>query len=309
MDTFLDSSWYFMRYTSPGNDQAMVDGRNDYWMPMDQYIGGIEHAVLHLLYARFWTKVMRDMGMLNFDEPFTKLLCQGMVLNHIYSRKNAQGGIEYFWPEEVENVYDARGAITGAKLKSDAPTSPTAAWAPCPVEEQRRRPAIADRYAGRRHRAPVRHVRQPARADAGMVGFGRGRLEPLPAPPVVHQLRAARSRGARLAQGADCRRAGPVKDLRREVYGLLKQADYDYQRIQYNTVVSACMKMLNAIDDAKLPDGPHADAARAETLGVLLRVLYPVVPHVTWHLWQDLGYARSWATCSTPPGRTWTKPR
>ena len=108
-----------MRYTSPGNDQAMVDGRNDYWMPMDQYIGGIEHAVLHLLYARFWTKVMRDMGMLNFDEPFTKLLCQGMVLNHIYSRKNAQGGIEYFWPEEVENVYDARGAITGAKLKSD----------------------------------------------------------------------------------------------------------------------------------------------------------------------------------------------
>ena len=119
MDTFVDSSWYFMRYTSPGNDQAMVDGRNDYWMPMDQYIGGIEHAVLHLLYARFWTKVMRDMGMLNFDEPFTKLLCQGMVLNHIYSRKNAQGGIEYFWPEEVENVYDARGAITGAKLKSD----------------------------------------------------------------------------------------------------------------------------------------------------------------------------------------------
>ena len=121
-----------MRYTSPGNDQAMVDGRNDYWMPMDQYIGGIEHAVLHLLYARFWTKVMRDMGMLNFDEPFTKLLCQGMVLNHIYSRKNAQGGIEYFWPEEVENVYDARGAITGAKLSPTAPTSPTAAWAPCP---------------------------------------------------------------------------------------------------------------------------------------------------------------------------------
>ena len=143
-----------------------------------------------------------------------------------------------------------------------------------------------------------------------MVGFGRGRLEPLPAPPVVHQLRAARSRGARLAQGADWAGApAPVSDLRREVYGLLKQADYDYQRIQYNTVVSACMKMLNAIDDAKLPDGPHADAARAETLGVLLRVLYPVVPHVTWHLWQDLGYAKELGDLLDAPGRTWTKPR
>ncbi|MFA5490996.1 MAG: leucine--tRNA ligase, partial [Candidimonas sp.] len=119
MDTFVDSSWYFMRYTSPGNDRAMVDSRNDYWMPMDQYIGGIEHAVLHLLYARFWTKVMRDLGLLNFDEPFTKLLCQGMVLNHIYFRKNAQGGIEYFWPDEVENVYDAKGAVIGAKLITD----------------------------------------------------------------------------------------------------------------------------------------------------------------------------------------------
>src|SRR5690554_7327236 len=75
MDTFVDSSWYFMRYTSPDNDQAMVDSRNDYWMPMDQYIGGIEHAVMHLLYARFWTRVMRDLGLVKFDEPFTRLLC------------------------------------------------------------------------------------------------------------------------------------------------------------------------------------------------------------------------------------------
>src|SRR3546814_432754 len=108
-----------MRYTSPGNDGAMVDQRNDYWMPMDQYIGGIEHAVLHLLYARFWTRVMRDLGMLKFDEPFTRLLCQGMVLNHIYSRKNARGAVDYFWPSDVENVTDDKGDIVGARLKTD----------------------------------------------------------------------------------------------------------------------------------------------------------------------------------------------
>ena len=99
MDTFIDSSWYYMRYCSPDSADAMVDARNDYWMPMDQYIGGIEHAILHLLYARFWTKVMRDIGLVGFDEPFTRLLCQGMVLNHIYQRKDAKGGVsEYFWP-------------------------------------------------------------------------------------------------------------------------------------------------------------------------------------------------------------------
>src|SRR5690606_21939590 len=96
-----------------------VDKRNDYWMPMDQYIGGIEHAVVHLLYARFWTRVMRDLGLVKFDEPFTRLLCQGMVLNHLYSRKTEQGAVEYFCPEEVENTYDAKGVITGARRISD----------------------------------------------------------------------------------------------------------------------------------------------------------------------------------------------
>ncbi|HZW20535.1 leucine--tRNA ligase, partial [Noviherbaspirillum sp.] len=119
MDTFVDSSWYFMRYCDPKNEEQMVAGGADYWMPMDQYIGGIEHAILHLLYARFWTKVMRDLGLVKVDEPFTNLLTQGMVLNHIYSRRTPQGAIEYFWPHEVENVHDDSGRIVGAKLKSD----------------------------------------------------------------------------------------------------------------------------------------------------------------------------------------------
>ncbi len=118
MDTFVDSSWYFMRYCDPTNSDAMVAGGADYWMPMDQYIGGIEHAILHLLYARFWTKVMRDLGLVKVDEPFTKLLTQGMVLNHIYSRRTEKGGKEYFWPHDVEHVLDEGGKIVGAKLKN-----------------------------------------------------------------------------------------------------------------------------------------------------------------------------------------------
>ena len=138
MDTFVDSSWYFMRYCDPNNDEKMVAGGADYWMPMDQYIGGIEHAILHLLYARFWTKVMRDLGLVKVDEPFTKLLTQGMVLNHIYSRRTDKGGKEYFWPDDVEHVLDDGGKVIGAKLKNavgDLPVgtpSTTKAWAPCP---------------------------------------------------------------------------------------------------------------------------------------------------------------------------------
>ncbi|HVK94377.1 MAG TPA: leucine--tRNA ligase, partial [Noviherbaspirillum sp.] len=113
MDTFVDSSWYYMRYCAP-DAKTMVDDRVNYWMPVDQYIGGIEHAILHLLYSRFWTKVMRDLGLVNFDEPFTNLLTQGMVLNHIFFRKSEKAGITYFPPDEVQVHKDENGRITGA---------------------------------------------------------------------------------------------------------------------------------------------------------------------------------------------------
>src|SRR5450830_1464900 len=119
MDTFVDSSWYFMRYCDPKNSEAMVADGANYWMPMDQYIGGISHAILHLLYARFWTKVMRDMGLVKINEPFTNLLTQGMVLNHIYFRKNDKGGIDYFAPDSVRVEHDAAGRVTGARAASD----------------------------------------------------------------------------------------------------------------------------------------------------------------------------------------------
>ena len=119
MDTFVDSSWYYARYASQFKSDAMVDEETSYWMPVDQYIGGIEHAILHLLYSRFWTKVMRDLGLVKYDEPFANLLTQGMVLNHIFSRRNDKGGIEYFAPEEVELIHDAGSKLIGAKALAD----------------------------------------------------------------------------------------------------------------------------------------------------------------------------------------------
>ena len=307
MDTFVDSSWYFMRYTSPGNDQEMVDARNDYWMPMDQYIGGIEHAVMHLLYARFWTRVMRDLGLVKFDEPFTKLLCQGMVLNHIYSAKTAKGGIEYFWPEEVENTYDAKGAITGARLKSDGREITYGGVGTMSksknngVDPQ----SLIDTQGADTARLFVMFTSPPEQtlewSDSGVEGSNRflRRLWSLGVQNKPHITSGLKAPTPDWAQAPK-----EVKQLRFEIYALLKQADYDYQRIQYNTVVSACMKMLNAIDDAQLGDSNFAQAVHAETMGILLRVLYPVVPHITWQLWAELGYAELYGDLLDAPWPT-----
>ena len=294
MDTFVDSSWYFMRYTSAGNDEAMVDERNDYWMPMDQYIGGIEHAVLHLLYARFWTKVMRDMGIVKFDEPFVKLLTQGMVLNHIYSRKGENGGIEYFWPDEVENIYDAKGAITGAKLKKDGSAVEYGGVGTMSksknngVDPQ----SLIDTQGADTARLFVMFASPPEQtlewSGAGVDGSHRF-LRRLWAFCHGNQERVATALAAKPVTDWSAAN-NDVKALRRDVYALLKQADYDYQRIQYNTVVSASMKLLNTLDDAKVT-GTYGDAALAEGLRILLSVLYPIVPHLTWNIWQQLGYA------------------
>jgi leucyl-tRNA synthetase len=270
---------------------------------MDQYIGGIEHAVLHLLYARFWTKVMRDItgqvpgdparGLVTFDEPFTRLLCQGMVLNHIYSRRTARGAIEYFWPEDVENLHDETGRITGARLKSDG--SPVEYGGVGTMSKSKNNgvdpQALIDRYGADTARLFVMFASPPEQtlewSDTGVEGAHR----------FIRRLWAFAHAQQSQVTGAgalDAARLDPAhKALRREIHTVLRQADYDYQRLQYNTVVSAAMKMLNALEAARLPAGPVSGAVLRECLSVLIRVLYPVVPHVTHGLWQALGYAQA----------------
>jgi leucyl-tRNA synthetase len=295
MDTFVDSSWYFMRYCDPKNTDHMVAEGADYWMPMDQYIGGIEHAILHLLYARFWTKVMRDLGLVKIDEPFTKLLCQGMVLNHVYSRKATKGGTEYFWPAEVENTFGADGKVNGAKLKADG--SPVDYGGITTMSKSKNNGVdpqeLIDKYGADTARLYMMFTAPPEATlewnDAAVEGSYRF-------------LRRVYNFGVKLnaTENVAARAifdwpAGTLskesKALRLEVHTLLKQVDYDYQRMQYNTVVSGAMKLLNALEDFKGNASEGDNAALAEGFGILLRVLYPATPHISHSLWQDLGFA------------------
>ncbi|HMN94719.1 MAG TPA: leucine--tRNA ligase [Hydrogenophaga sp.] len=301
MDTFVDSSWYFMRYCDPKNDDQMVAGGAGYWMPMDQYIGGIEHAILHLLYARFWTKVMRDLGLVKVDEPFTRLLTQGMVLNHIYSRRTEQGGKAYFWPQDVEHVLDDGGKVVGARLIKEVDGLPVGT----PIDYEGVGTMsksknngvdpqdLIEKYGADTARLYTMFTAPPEATlewnDAAVEGSYRFLRR-------VWAFAHKHTDALRSATGRDLSQASlraESKRLRRELYLVLKQVSYDYERMQYNTVVSGCMKLLNALEDFAFDDSDGDSAVRCEGVSLLLRMLYPACPHISHALWTGLGYAQA----------------
>jgi leucyl-tRNA synthetase len=293
MDTFVDSAWYYMRYCDPKNDEAMVAEGANYWMPMDQYIGGIEHAILHLLYARFWTKVMRDMGLVKIDEPFVKLLTQGMVLNEAFVRVGEKAGKQYFWAHELDIVRDEHAKVISATARADGLPVTYEGWTTMSksknngVDPQ----DLIEKYGADTARLYTMFTAPPEATlewnDAALEGSFRF-------------LRRVWNFGCKLgavhgpADGGALGRA--AKALRFEIHSVLKQVDYDYQRMQYNTVVSGAMKLLNALEDFK-NDGSEGDRAAAEEgFSILLRVLHPVTPHIAQELWQSMGYAKAFGS-------------
>jgi len=288
MDTFVDSAWYFMRYCDPHLEGAMVGAGSRYWMPMDQYIGGIEHAILHLLYARFWTKVMRDMKLVAIDEPFTKLLTQGMVLNHVWARPTAQGGVDYFPPDEVKPVGEAEGRPSGGHLADGSAVEYRGMLKMGKTERNGVDPQdLIDRYGADTARLFVMFAAPPEQTldwnNAGVEGAHR----------FLRRLWKFAAGHADRVDSAPARGAvrGLAPALRHDVHSVLRQVSYDYDRMQYNTVVSGAMKLLNALESHGADKGV-APAALREGFGILLRVLYPVCPHTTWLLWNELGFQR-----------------
>ena len=293
MDTFVDSCWYYMRYCSPDAKNGMIDERAHYWMPMDQYIGGIEHAVLHLLYARFWTRVMRDLGLVEFSEPFTRLLTQGMVLNETYYLEK-NGKKKWINPQDVRIEFDDKGRPSQAYLiRDDSPvqiggTEKMSKSKNNGIDPQH----LIDRYGADTARLFTMFAAPPEQtlewSDTGVEGAHRF-LKRVWTYTCNQQTRI--SKVAQIPNATHFKNLPKnLQNLRHSLYKILQQAEQDLKRLQYNTVVSAAMKMLNLLEDTQFDDTQIANICCYESLSIFLRVLNPVVPHITHHLWQMLGF-------------------
>ncbi|MDZ7790235.1 MAG: leucine--tRNA ligase [Xanthomonadales bacterium] len=292
MDTFVDSSWYFLRYTGPDNNDAMVDERADRWMPVDQYIGGIEHAILHLLYARFWTKLMRDEGLVNVDEPFKRLLTQGMVLAETYCREDDSGRKEWFNPADVNVQRDGKGGILSAVLEADGrPVEPGAIEKMAKSKNNGVDPqALVDTYGADTVRLFSMFAAPPEQSlewsEAGVEGAWRF-LKRLHAGVEAHV-----KRGALPGRRPDALE-GPARELRTRLHETIAKVGDDMGRRQtFNTAIAAIMEFCNELQRFE-PGDESGRLLMQEAWESVVRLIAPVTPHIAEALWRDLGREES----------------
>ncbi|WP_426702473.1 leucine--tRNA ligase [Rhodanobacter sp. Col0626] len=314
-DTFMESSWYYARYTSPGAD-AQIDGRANYWLPVDQYVGGIEHAIMHLLYFRFYHKLLRDAGMVHSDEPAQNLLCQGMVIAETFYRDNADGSKDWINPAAVDVQRDDRGRVTGAVLGADG--QPVQIGGTEKMSKSKNNgidpQTMVDKYGADTVRLFSMFAAPPEQSlewsEAGVEGMARflkrlwREVTAHAAGPDHKAVAAGHStslprhagEGAEGGWGDAADVIDPAtldaaqKALRRQLHETIQKVSDDFgRRHAFNTAIAALMELLNALGKFHDQTEPGR-AVRHEALEAMVLLLNPVVPHISHALWQVLGH-------------------
>ncbi|MGH8143497.1 MAG: leucine--tRNA ligase [Steroidobacteraceae bacterium] len=298
MDTFVDSSWYFLRYASPDQQRAPVDARVNYWLPVDQYIGGIEHAILHLLYSRFWTRAMRDLGLVQLSEPFAKLFTQGMVLNHTYCRKLPDGRRQFINPSDVEPQWGSDGTrLGGISLIDQQPVDYHGLGTMSKSRNNGVDPqALVEKYGADTARLFVMSAAPPEQtlewSDEGVSGQFK----------FLHRLwktvhdhvssGPAPAAAAAAAVGPDpAALSSAARELRHTAHQTLAKVTADIgRRRTFNTAIAAVRELFNAIGHFTEAHAA-ARAVRQEALEIAVLSLSPIAPHICHVLWRELGHA------------------
>ena len=293
-DTFMESSWYYARFTCPDYDEGILDPeRANYWLPVDQYVGGIEHAILHLLYARFYHKLLRDDGFVNSNEPFKALLCQGMVLADSFYRNKSDGGKQWFNPNEVTLERDDKGKITAAKLSATG--EPVEIGGMTKMSKSKNNgidPQTAiEKFGADTVRVFTMFAAPPEQTlewnDDGVAGAQRF-LKRLwnycsEQGDYINQGKAAlNDQWQADAESLD----DASRDIRCSIHSALEKALIDFEKNQFNTVIAACMTMLNHLPTQE--KSASSATVAAEGISILLRLLSPIAPHLCHQLWQNL---------------------
>jgi leucyl-tRNA synthetase len=286
-DTFMESSWYYARYTSPGA-KDLVDERADYWLPVDYYIGGIEHAIMHLMYFRFYHKLMRDAGLVSSDEPAINLLCQGMVIADTFYRMEPDGSKTWFNPADVVIENDERGKISGAALISDGQpveiggTEKMSKSKNNGVDPQ----TMVDKFGADTVRLFSMFAAPPEQSldwsESGVEGMSRF-------------LRRLWTQVARHADAGPCSAldaqalSAEAKTLRRQLHETIQKVGDDYgRRLTFNTAIAALMELLNATAKFE-PGSANERALLQEAYKAVTLLINPITPHMAHALWQLLG--------------------